>query len=107
MGCKSSKNIENPTAAPPPPLKEQPAYSAAVYAEPIEAAIVKPTKSKGNIIQYPGQRRQGNASYIPDASDFRQVDGNTAVATKHFVSTGGNALTLVDTPPPSKFIEGK
>lgn len=58
----------------------------------------KPKKKKlGG--QYPGNRRAKQQPYIPDANEFQKVDGNTEVATAHFVAYGGgNALVLMNKP---------
>uniref|UniRef100_A0A7S4MMB2 Uncharacterized protein n=1 Tax=Odontella aurita TaxID=265563 RepID=A0A7S4MMB2_9STRA len=57
----------------------------------------KPKKKLGG--QYPGNRRAKQQPYIPDASEFQKVNGNTEVASAHFVAYGGgNALKLMDKP---------
>eukprot|EP00567_Pseudictyota_dubia_P007115 CAMPEP_0197461650 /NCGR_PEP_ID=MMETSP1175-20131217/57096_1 /TAXON_ID=1003142 /ORGANISM="Triceratium dubium, Strain CCMP147" /LENGTH=72 /DNA_ID=CAMNT_0042996981 /DNA_START=83 /DNA_END=298 /DNA_ORIENTATION=+ len=72
MGCTSSKTTQGAVAA------------------------GKPKKKKlGG--QYPGNRRAQQQPYVPDANEFQKVNGNTEVATAHFVATGGgNALTLMN-----------
>jgi len=62
-----------------------------------------PLTKKTKITQYPGNRRPLNEPYVPAVSEFayNATNGQSGV-TKHFVNYGGgNALTLVDGPPPS------
>jgi len=65
----------------------------------------KPKKRLGG--EYPGNRRAKQQPYIPDASEFHKVDGDSEVATARFVAYGGgNALVLMNKPNTAQPING-